>query len=351
MSASLVIDRIAKCFGDEVAANDISLSVVPREFIAIVGPSGSGKSTLLRLIAGLETPDSGTITLNGEPVTNLPPHRRDCALVFQHYALFPHRTIRENVGFGLRMRHVPASSATRQIDRLLERVGLLDQGNKRPHQLSGGQQQRVALARALAIEPSLLLLDEPFGALDLSLRRQLQADLRTIQRQDGRTVIHVTHDQSEALSLADRIVVLNQGSVAQIGTPHEIYEQPVNRFVAEFMDFRNLIPVAILPSGPGETRVELAQRPLTLAGRSRPASSRLVAAIRPERVSISTGQATGPHTWDGIVRDVTYGGSTHVHTVVLADGTTIEAHASAAYPAGSSVAACLHPEHLVLLDA
>ncbi len=350
MIAALTIDRLAKRFGNERAANGISMTIAHGEFVVVLGPSGSGKSTLLRLIAGLETPDSGSITLDGQDITSTPPYRRHCALVFQQYALLPHRTVHENIGFGLRMQGVDRQQAVRRIDALIERVGLGGQDEKRPHQLSGGQQQRVALARALAVEPAVLLLDEPFGALDLSLRRQLQDDLRDIQRQDGRTTIHVTHDQSEALALADRIVVMHRGEIAQAGSPQDIYEHPVNRFVAEFMDFRNLLPIAIRKAA-GRYQAELADRPLRTTHPVPGEPAPMIAAIRPEHVTLSAGSLVGENMWGGIVRDVAYGGSTHVHTILLPDGTSLEAHSPGIYPVGADVTARLHPDHIVLLDA
>jgi ABC-type Fe3+/spermidine/putrescine transport system ATPase subunit len=345
MSDALRIDAIGKRFGMHVALEDVSLSVEPGEFVTILGPSGSGKSTTLRVVAGLERPDSGTVQIGGADVTNLPPHRRDCAMVFQNYALFPHRSIAENIAFGLRMRGGSGSAAERAVGHLLDLVGLDGQGAKRPHQLSGGQQQRVAVARALAVEPAVLLLDEPLGALDHSLRRQMQSEIRSIQRATGRAFIHVTHDQGEALALSDRIVVLNEGRVTQIGSPEEVYERPASRFVAEFMGFRNFLPIEITDSG----QVRIAGFEMTIPGNSIELDGPLVAAIRPERVGIGDPVTGSRSTW-GVVTSQTYAGSSWTHEIDLSDGTRIVANAHRAFRVGGEVDLSIDPANLVLLS-
>jgi ABC-type Fe3+/spermidine/putrescine transport system ATPase subunit len=349
VNATLELRGVSRHFGAETAADDVSLAVAPGEFVSILGPSGSGKSTILRLVAGLETPDHGTIALHGVGVTRMPPHRRDCALVFQHYALFPHRTVRENVGFGLAMRRLPASAISSRVEAMLHRVGLAGHGDKRPHQLSGGQQQRVALARALIVEPAVLLLDEPFGALDLSLRRQLQDELRQIHRESGQAVLHVTHDQGEALALSDRVVVLHRGRLVQAGPPEEIYERPANRFVAEFMDFRNFLPTEPLGLDGDTIRLRILGQDVALPRNEVAWPGPLVAAIRPEHITLALGGATPEPRWHATVSDVRYAGTSHVHTLTLDDGTSLEAHALVEIPVGTGVTARVEPRHIVVL--
>ncbi len=230
-----------KRFGEVVALGETNLTVRQGEFFTLLGPSGSGKTTLLRLIAGVEQPDGGTIELAGADVTRIPPYARDVNTVFQDYALFPHMTVAENIEYGLKVRHVPRAERGAKVDRVLDMVQLANFGARKPAQLSGGQRQRVALARAIVNEPQVLLLDEPLGALDLKLRQQLQRELLRIQREVGITFIYVTHDQEEALTMSDRIAVLNHGEIEQIGSPVEVYERPATAFVAGFIGVSNVI--------------------------------------------------------------------------------------------------------------
>ena len=227
--------NVSKRYGDFVALDDVSLDVEPGALTALLGPSGSGKSTLLRIIAGLETPDSGNVTLADADVTNVPPQKRDVGFVFQHYAAFKHMTVRENVGFGLTIRKRPKDEVKARVDELLQVVGLAGYHERYPSQLSGGQRQRMALARALAVEPKVLLLDEPFGALDATVRKELRSWLRRLHDDVHVTTIFVTHDQEEAMDISDQIVVVNEGRIEQIGTPRELYEDPVNEFVMTFV--------------------------------------------------------------------------------------------------------------------
>ncbi|MBA2468596.1 MAG: ABC transporter ATP-binding protein [Chloroflexia bacterium] len=342
MTDALRLDAVTKRFGGEYAVRNVSLTIGPGEFTTILGPSGGGKSTTLRLIAGLDTPDGGTISIDGVDVTRFPPPRRDCALVFQHYALFPHLTVEENVGFGLVMKGVSRTDASLRVRRLLDLVKLPDQGPKRPYQLSGGQQQRVALARALAVEPAILLLDEPLGALDLSLRRQLQAELRAIQRETGRAFLHVTHDQGEALALSDRVAVMHEGGFAQIGTPEDIYERPANRFIAEFMGFGNILPVEPVPDG---IQIAGASLAMPVAG-----PGPLVAAIRSEHVRLGNA-GPGELALTGRVTGCTYAGTNWTLDVRLRDGTTIKATAERTLPIGMVVDLAVSPRHIVPLPA
>jgi len=240
-ASGISVKNIDKSFAEIRAVVDVSLHVREGEFFTLLGPSGCGKTTLLRIMAGLELPDAGRVILGGRDITSLPATKRQVNTVFQSYALFPHLSIFENVAFGLRSRKFPENEVIRRVDPCLEMLGLHEMAGRYPHQLSGGQQQRVALARALVNEPEVLLLDEPMSALDARLRAQVQVELRRLQRKLGQTFILVTHDQSEALVVSDRIAVMRQGRLIQYGTPKEVYEQPNTRFVAEFLGAANLI--------------------------------------------------------------------------------------------------------------
>jgi len=241
----LELTHLAKAFDEAIAVKDFSLQVDRGEFISLLGPSGCGKTTTLRMIAGFESPDAGSIHLAGEEITSVPPERRGMGMVFQSYALFPNMTAWGNVAFGLRVARLPSPEVKRRVDELLELVGLSDSGYKYTNELSGGQQQRVALARALAIEPRVLLLDEPLSALDAVVRVSLRHEIRRIQTALGITTIYVTHDQEEALSISDRVVVMRQAEIEQIGTPEDIYVQPATHFVATFVGSINQIPAVL----------------------------------------------------------------------------------------------------------
>jgi sulfate/thiosulfate transport system ATP-binding protein len=240
----IAVSDVNKHYGDFHALHDVSIDIAPGKLTALLGPSGSGKSTLLRVIAGLEVPDSGSVIIEDQDVTNVPPQRRDIGFVFQHYAAFKHMTVRDNVAFGLKVRKRPKNEITAKVDELLGIVGLAGYQERYPSQLSGGQRQRMALARALAIEPKVLLLDEPFGALDAKVRAELRAWLRRLHEEVHVTTVLVTHDQEEAMELADRIVVLNDGRIQQVGAPREVYDNPANEFVMGFLG-----PVARLGGG------------------------------------------------------------------------------------------------------
>jgi spermidine/putrescine transport system ATP-binding protein len=254
----IALEGVTKRFGDHVAVDDLTLGIERSSFFALLGPSGCGKTTTLRMIGGFEDPSAGRVRLGGEDVTDVPPYRRDVNTVFQSYALFPHLTVEKNVGFGLRERKVPGDEARRRVGEALELVQLQGLGQRRPAQLSGGQQQRVALARALVNRPRALLLDEPLGALDLKLRKQLQIELSRIQRDVGVTFVHVTHDQEEAMSMADRIAVMNEGRIEQLGSATELYEQPRTEFVANFLGVSNLLDARVVQRDGAEAQVETA---------------------------------------------------------------------------------------------
>src|SRR5262245_24668574 len=240
-SVAVSFRNVSRHYGAVKAVDDVSFEIKDGEFFAMLGPSGSGKTTCLRLIAGFEQPTSGSVAIHGQDVTGIPPYDRDVNTVFQDYALFPHMTVRENVGYGLMIRKVPKGERQQRAEEMLSMVALSGFGARRPSQLSGGQRQRVALARALVNRPGVLLLDEPLGALDLKLREQMQVELKAIQRQVGITFIYVTHDQGEALSMSDRVAVFNQGQVEQMASPAELYERPKTEFVAGFVGVSNLL--------------------------------------------------------------------------------------------------------------
>ncbi|MGA7911625.1 MAG: ABC transporter ATP-binding protein [Candidatus Dormiibacterota bacterium] len=232
---------VRKNYGQVVAVAGVDLTIVEGEFFTLLGPSGSGKTTLLRMIAGFERPDSGRIELGGRDVTYLPPHMRDTNTVFQDYALFPHMSVGENIGYGLRIKRVPGADRKKRVERALQMVRLSGLENRKPNQLSGGQRQRVALARAVINEPEVLLLDEPLGALDLKLRQEMQIELKQIQKEVGITFIYVTHDQEEALTMSDRMAVMSNGRIEQIGSPVDVYERPATEFVAGFIGISNVL--------------------------------------------------------------------------------------------------------------
>ncbi len=294
--------RVSRHFGAVRAVDGVSFEIQDGEFFSMLGPSGSGKTTCLRLIAGFERPDAGNIVIHGANVEGVPPYQRDVNTVFQDYALFPHMTVSGNVEYGLMIRKVAAAERRRRSQEMLELVKLESMGERKPNQLSGGQRQRVALARALINQPSVLLLDEPLGALDLKLREQMQEELKALQRQVGITFIYVTHDQGEALSMSDRLAVFNQGRIEQIGAPAEIYEHPATAFVAGFVGVSNVC------TG------ELARR---LTG------SAQAFAIRPEKIGMIAVPEQGPDGWlsiTGRVRVVTYHGATTRYAIALDGG-------------------------------
>ncbi len=279
--AHVSVQGITKRFGPTVAVDGVSLDVEEGSFTTLLGPSGCGKTTLLRMVAGFHHPDQGDIFLRGIRVTDIPAHRRNTAMVFQEYALFPHMTVGENVGYGLRLRRVSADEATRRVGQVMELVGLAGQQRKFPHHLSGGQQQRVALARALVVEPEVLLLDEPLSNLDAKLRIRVRSEIRQLQQQLGKTTLYVTHDQEEALAISDRIAVMNRGRILQLGTPLQIYHHPVNRFVADFVGLANFLEGEV--SAPGQVRMEGVS--LTVPDGALP-GRRVTVVLRPEAIRL-----------------------------------------------------------------
>ncbi|MEJ0020146.1 MAG: ABC transporter ATP-binding protein [Acetobacteraceae bacterium] len=293
---ALQLVSLTKRFGAATVVDAIDLAVAPGEFVTLLGPSGCGKTTTLNMVAGFLAPDGGAIRLQGKPVESLPPFRRDLGLVFQDYALFPHMSVAENVGFGLRMRRVPRAEIARRVSDALALVQLVGLGERRPLQLSGGQRQRVALARALVIQPAMLLLDEPLSNLDLKLREEMRVEISMLQRRLGIATIFVTHDQGEALTMSDRIAVMRAGRIEQIGTPSEIYERPATRFVAGFIGTANLIEAA---DG--------------------------AAVIRPERLHLASQAPSGVRSWQVQIEHVAYIGPRLELRLRAADGTRLMA--------------------------
>ena len=313
--AAVGISGITKRFGDVVAVDDISLDIADGEFFALLGPSGCGKTTTLRMIAGLEFPTEGSLTIFGQEVGTLPPNKRPVNTVFQNYALFPHLNINDNVGFGLKMRKVNKREISSRVDEALAMVRLTHMGQRRPTQLSGGQQQRIALARALVNRPKVLLLDEPLGALDLKLRQEMQSELKTLQRDLGITFVFVTHDQEEALTMSDRIAVMDHGQLLQVDPPEAIYERPANRFVADFIGQTNLLEGTVASSDV-VCLLNGARIPLTTG---LAAGTQVAVILRPERATIEPRRESiaGRSAVDGVVRSITYLGNAIVYRVGL----------------------------------
>ena len=277
------IDNVAKYYGKVVALENISMTIQDGEFFGLLGPSGGGKTTLLRSIAGFIQPDKGEITIAGKEVSNIPINKRDIGMMFQNYALFPHLTVAENIGFGLSVRRRSKAEITEQVRHLLQLVRLPGFEDRKPKQMSGGQQQRIALARALSTNPKVLLLDEPLGALDKKLREEMQFELKQIQRDVGITTVFVTHDQEEALTLSDRIAIMNGGNVEQIGTPREIYERPRTAFAASFLGAANFFEGVVAGRGGGLTRVILADGQSIFTSDQAPEGASVILAVRPEK--------------------------------------------------------------------
>jgi putative spermidine/putrescine transport system ATP-binding protein len=317
MANVLELSGVQKRYDAVVAVDALDLSLRTGEFLTLLGPSGSGKTTTLMMVAGLQQPDAGTILLNGASVARLPPYRRDIGMVFQHYALFPHMTVRRNVAFPLEMRGVNKAEALRLVDEALQLVGLPDHGDRLPKQLSGGQQQRVALARAMVYRPALLLMDEPLGALDRKLREQLQLEIKRVHQERGISVLYVTHDQEEALTMSDRIAVFNQGRIEQIGTPEELYDRPATRFVAGFIGDTNFLSGRVLTVSGSLCEIETsAGRFKATAGQGLVAGTSASVAVRPERVVLASSSALR-----GTITDVIFLGTSRKYVVRLGGGT------------------------------
>ena len=331
----LVLEKMARSFGAQRAVADVTLRIGRGEAFSLLGPSGCGKTTLLRLIAGLESPDGGRILLDGEDITALPPEKRPVNTVFQNYALFPHLSVARNIAFGLEMARVPKKAIQTRVDAMLELTRLQDQAAKKPAQLSGGQKQRVAIARALVNEPRVLLLDEPLAALDLKLRQHLLAELRAIHQRVGTTFIYVTHDQGEAMSLSDRVAVMNEGRVEQVDTPRALYDSPANGFVAAFVGDANFFDATLLETTPqGLARVQTDTLGTLWVQNTRElaAQSRVRVMIRPERLHLHHEAAGLMNSFTATVQDSAYFGPHLRHTLSVGGQRILAQQASTEEP-------------------
>ncbi|MDZ4198565.1 MAG: ABC transporter ATP-binding protein [Kiritimatiellia bacterium] len=325
MASSVRFENVVKTFGTVRAVDGIHLSIEPGELFFLLGPSGCGKTTLLRCLAGFVEPDSGRIRIDDRDITRDPPYRRDTGMVFQSYALWPHLTLRENVAFGLRIRRVPEPERTRRVDEALDLVLMRDRADARPNQISGGQQQRVALARALVVRPRCLLLDEPLSNLDAKLRLEMRSEIRRICKEAGLTALYVTHDQKEALSMADRLAVLRDGRMEQCGSPRDVYARPANRFVAGFIGETNFIEGQVTAYEGDRLHVSSSTGPwVAVAGATRPVlGDRVVLSVRPESVRLEDRPAGSVNRFEGSVHDTLYLGemAQHLVDIVTVSGT------------------------------
>jgi spermidine/putrescine transport system ATP-binding protein len=360
--ADVRLDRVVKRFGDVAAVDGISVEIRRGEFFSLLGPSGCGKTTTLRLIGGFEQPDEGVIELAGTDVAGLPPHKRDVNTVFQSYALFPHLDVFGNVAYGLRRKKVPTDHIEGRVSKILGLVDLPGFEERRVTQLSGGQQQRVALARALVNEPQVLLLDEPLGALDLKLRKQMQLFLKSLQQEIGITFIYVTHDQEEAMTMSDRIAVMRDGRIEQVGAPEGVYERPATEFVAEFLGASNLLDCT---AGPVEgdlqtTELSSGEKIRIPAASMNGADGAIRMGVRPEKIRIGQAAraADGDNTIEGMVKTATFVGVSNVYTVETKDGHRVTVYAqnlgtSEDRPPGPGehVTLSWHPEHTFVVSA
>ena len=361
MSAAIEIAGVSKIYDGGVRAVDaVAMDIRPGEFFSLLGPSGCGKTTTLRMIAGFDSPSSGEIRVDGTDITHVPAHRRDMAMVFQNYALFPHRTVAENVAFGLRMRGIDKATIATKVKSALAMVELAGMEDRKPAQLSGGQQQRVALARAIVISPRVLLCDEPLGALDKKLRQQMQFELKQLQKTLGLTLVFVTHDQEEALAMSDRIAVMNGGRVEQIGTPVEIYDQPRTRFVADFIGDTNIFRGQRVTMDQGCGIAVGNGLVLALPAAAIGAEGEVVSvALRPEKIALSAGGAVDTKSAGisarGTVESTNFLGGAVLYRVVLDGGQRVlvqqpNAATHQLHAPGQTVALSWRPDDLVVLE-
>tara|TARA_R110002020_G_scaffold95357_30_gene228827 strand:- start:7309 stop:8391 length:1083 start_codon:yes stop_codon:yes gene_type:complete len=347
----ITVRNVTKTYGPVYALDDVSIDVESGEFLTLLGPSGSGKTTLLMVLAGFTRPDCGSLKFGDTEVIRTPPHLRDLGMTFQSYALFPHMTVEGNVGYPLKLRKRPKAEIAERVARALDTVQLGGFGERRIDQLSGGQRQRVAVARAIVFEPRILLMDEPLSALDKKLRDQMQIELRHLHEQLGMTTVYVTHDQREALTMSDRIAVVNHGRIMQLATPRDLYERPANRFVADFIGESTFLDV----TRSGDT---LAWNgvPLKLGHHAVPDAPKLQLMIRPERIVLRDGPSEGFNTFDATATDVVYQGDSYLLHARLNDGSQIALRGAmrgtAALPEeGQAVTLGLAPEDTVVIDA
>ena len=357
--AVVVLDQVVKHFGSMVAVDRLSLEIRRGEFFSMLGPSGCGKTTTLRMIGGFETPSEGMVRIDGQDVTDIPAYKRDVNTVFQSYGLFPHLSVYDNVAFGLRRRKVEGKEVERRVTEALELVNLAGYGKRRRSQLSGGQQQRVALARALVNRPQVLLLDEPLGALDLKLRKQMQLELKRIQKEVGITFVFVTHDQEEAMTISDRIAVMNKGRIEQLGPPEEVYERPATLFVAEFLGASNLLDGTYRGTQDGWGLVELGSGTSVRipAGTDRRAGDRVRIGVRPEKIQIlpgGTGATANQNTVAATLRSAVFAGVSFQYFFQTQEGREMSAFdrnatgAAVARP-GDAVRLAWAPEHTFVI--
>jgi len=326
----LRIERVTKRFDEMVAVDDVSLTIGKGEIFALLGGSGCGKSTLLRMLAGFERPSEGRIHLEGRDITELPPYERPINMMFQSYALFPHMTVEQNIAFGLKQDRLPRAEIDERVAEMLRLVQMTQYARRKPHQLSGGQRQRVALARSLAKRPKLLLLDEPMGALDKKLRSQMQLELVQIIERVGVTCVMVTHDQEEAMTMAERIAVMHQGRIVQVGSPMDVYESPVNRLVCEFIGSVNLFDGELVEDGNDHAIIACPQleRPIYVGHgvSSRAEERRVTYALRPEKVQLTLERPQADYNWaSGRVKDIAYLGGHSMYHVELPSGLVVQA--------------------------
>ena len=359
--SNVTLEGVTKRFGELVAVDDLDLELAGGEFFTLLGPSGCGKTTTLRMVAGFEQPDAGKVLIDGDDVAKLPPFKRPTNTVFQSYALFPHLSVGENVSFGLKRKKVSRSEIEKRVRSELERVGLAAEANRRPNQLSGGMQQRVALARALVNLPKVLLLDEPLGALDLKLRKGLQVELKRIQREVGITFVYVTHDQEEALTMSDRIAVMNRGRVEQVDAPEAVYERPATTFVAGLIGVSNLMPAVVEQVGGERTRVRLdAGVDIEAVGNGLATGERCHAVVRPEKLEIGRKEDSTRDGWpsvEGTVESSVYLGTATQIVVRLAGDVPMtvlvpnadDAERSRLPGGGANVRLSWAPEHIHLV--
>ena len=329
---SVKVTDVWRNYGPVTAVAGVSLDVNAGEFVSLLGPSGSGKTTLLMMLAGFEEPQAGQLSIGGRDVTHLPPNKRDIAMVFQRYALFPHMSVAENIAFPLRMRKVGRAERDEKIRRVLETIKLSEYAERKPAELSGGQQQRVALARAIVFDPPVILMDEPLGALDKKLRQHMQIEIKELQQRLGATVIYVTHDQEEALTMSDRVAVMNGGKLVQLGLPRELYDQPANAFVADFIGEMNFLPGRLRTAQAGTCQVELhGGMVLAQAGDTAGQPGQQVrVAVRPEHVTLEAAPGTpGGTAIRGRLTQVIFNGASMAMLMELSDGAVLRADVSA----------------------
>jgi iron(III) transport system ATP-binding protein len=322
----ITLENLTKRFGNVVAVDEVSLTVDAGELFFLLGPSGCGKTTLLRCVAGFWQPDAGRIRFGERDITDVPPHQRNTGMVFQNYALWPHLTVSENVAFGLRVRKTPRNERRERVDRALRMVQMREFVSRRPNELSGGQQQRVALARALVIKPQCLLLDEPLSNLDAKLRLEMRGEIRRICKQAGLTAVYVTHDQKEALSIADRIAVMRNGRVEQIGTPHELYARPANGFVADFLGETNFVDGEIIEvaDASAQVRTDFGTFQSSVVPAGSRVGERVLISIRPESVRVGAPPGEVLNVFEGQIGETVYLGEVAQHQVTLGGETTFK---------------------------